>query len=138
METIPEETRRDLVPEGFRPGPTIPGHQVQYDAVQHAWIIDHVLLRGSVADYRCLELLLESANRCVPFARLLSCFPEASGMDTKQERMRLAHVISRLRSRLWPLGLDIGCVMSLGYMLLSGSQEHASLSRRSPDSDESL
>jgi DNA-binding response OmpR family regulator len=126
MQHLLEEKRRDL-PRRFRSGPTVPGHQVQYDEAQCAWIIDQVLLPCSVAEYRCLRLLLESIGRCVSFASLFVCLPETAGNDFKQERMRLARVMSTLRARLWPLGFDIGSVMAIGYILMSGVQESESL-----------
>ncbi len=120
MENHQEEKRREGATKRFCAGPPIPGHQVQHDEVRRVWIIDQVLLLCSVAEYRCLNVLLESVDRCVPFAALVACL-ESAGSGAKQERMRLAHIMSSLRPRLWPLGLDIGSVMTIGYILLSGT-----------------
>jgi hypothetical protein len=116
-----EESQREGGAKRFCSGPPVPEHQIQYDEVRHAWIIDQVLLLCSVAEYRCLNALLASVDRCVPFAALVACL-DTTGSDAKQERMRLAHIMSSLRVRLWPLGFDIGSVMNIGYILLSGTQ----------------
>ena len=121
------------------PGPVVPGHQIQCYEEQHCWIIDHVLLPCSVAEYRCLKLLLEQVNTCVPFSSFLSdqeSFPTACA-NAKQERSRVAYIMSRLRAKLWTLGFDIANVWNVGYILLLLSEpQHGSLpeSPTPPDS----
>jgi len=108
------------------PGPVVPGHTLQYYEDQHAWVIDQVLLPCSAPEYHCLQLLLERANRCVPFAHFLICLqttPTTEHANLKQERMRIAHLMSVLRTKIWPFGLDIASVMNIGYILLSEGQE---------------
>ncbi len=120
-----------------RPGvpvvaPVFP-HTIQYNEQQHVWIIDQTLLSCSPTEYCCLKLLLEQVERCVPYAHFIAQFQEdsfADGQLQKQAKMKVAHLMSKLREKLWPLGLDIGSVMGIGYILLrsasaASSDEHA-------------
>ncbi len=120
----------------FCAGPVIPGHQVQADDLHHVWIIDQVLVPCSVAEYRCLKLLLESVDRCVPLAALAACFADMATLDPKQERLRLVHLMSALRARLWPLGFDLGSVMAIGYILLSGTSAETAEPSLAPEQEE--
>lgn len=119
-------TAQHQVNSALHPGPSVPGHSVQCDESRHTWIIDQTLVMCSLSEYRCLRLLLEHADRCVSFARLGALLQEAplseEGMH-RQEKMRLAHIMSNLRTKIWALGLDIVSVMNTGYMLLSDTQE---------------
>ncbi|HET8845834.1 MAG TPA: hypothetical protein VFN35_30500 [Ktedonobacteraceae bacterium] len=103
----------------LRSGPSIPGHNIQYDEQRHVLVIDQVLLSCTLPEYQCLKQLLESVDRCVTFDTFGVCLEQAPGLDARHERMRLAHIMSALRARLWPLGLDIVSVMNRGYILLS-------------------
>jgi hypothetical protein len=77
MTSVPQGHPHGQPATRFCAGPSIPGHQVQYDDVHHVWVIDQVLVPCSVAEYRCLKLLLESVDRCVPLAALIeaACTP---------------------------------------------------------------
>ncbi len=114
------------------PGPVLPGHQIQYDDEQLVWVIDQTLLPCSEPAYQCLKVLLEHANRCVPFEQLQRCLQEQPLPSTdgqKRARMRVAHLISNLRPKIWAVGLDVVSVMDVGYILLAGSEgSSASLS----------
>lgn len=104
----------------------MPGHTVQYYEDQHAWVIDQMLIPCSESEYHCLKLLLEGANRCVPFEHFIRCLQETALPSTdaqKQARMRVSHLVSNLRAKIWASGLDIVSVMNVGYILLSGSEE---------------
>ena len=122
-------TAQSRMSDALHPGPSVPGHSIQCDEGRHTWIIDQTLVMCSLSEYRCLRLLLEHADRCVSFARLGTLLQEASlseeGMH-RQEKMRLAHIMSNLRTKIWALGLDIVSVMNTGYMLLSDTQEISS------------
>ena len=116
--------------DALHPGPSVPGHTIQYNEQQHTWIIDQTLLPCSPTGYACLRLLLEQAERCVPYAHFIAQFQEAPLAEArahKQARMKVAHVMSNLRAKLWPLGLDIGSVMGVGYILLREEEAVPSL-----------
>ncbi len=101
------------------PGPVIAGHHIQRYEAHHAWVIDHILLPCSVSEYRCLGLLLEQANTCLPYAAFFQPEIMASTGNSKRDRGRLAATISHLRSRLWVCGFEIANVWNIGYLLLS-------------------
>lgn len=104
-------------------GPAVPGHIVQQDEQQCTWVIDRYVVACTPPEYACLKLLLEQVDRGVSFAQLATVLPEhLSFADEKQTRMRLAHLMSKLRNKIWPLGLDIVSLRGQGYSLLSGSQ----------------
>lgn len=110
----------------LRPGPVVPGHTIQYAEDQHAWVIDHHLIPCSEPEYLCLKLLLEHANRCVPLEHFLRRLHETalpSPEAQKQAKMRVAHLVSNLRTKIWASGLDIVSVMNVGYILLSELEE---------------
>ena len=108
-------------------GPAVPGHIVQQDDQQSTWVIDRYLIVCTPPEYACLKLLLEHVDRGLSFAQLAASLPDdASSGDEKQTRMRLAHLMSRLRNKIWPLGLDIVSLRGQGYSLLSGAQEETS------------
>ena len=138
MENVREVKPQERRTRQVRPGPAVPGHRIQYDEEHHIWLIDQVLISCSVSEYQCLKLLLEGVNRCVPFAHLLVSLQEtpcASSADSKQERMRIAHLMSTLRPKIWALGLDIVSVVNVGYLLLSGAQESSVSSQESLSPD---
>lgn len=106
-------------------GPPVSGHSIQHHELQHIWIIDQTLLTCSRSEYRCLEILLEHVNQCVPFAQLaVQCqtIPSTEVIWDLQTRRKVWHVMSRLRTKVWALGLDIVCVIHVGYILLSEAQ----------------
>ncbi len=127
MSSFQEEKQHNRRSGTLRPGPVLPGHSLRHSEEQHTWVIDQVLIPCTAAEYHCLKLLLEQANRCVPFASFLcmqEVFPPTS-VDSKQERLRVAHMMSALRAKIWPLGFDIVSVWNTGYLLLSGLQTNA-------------
>lgn len=126
MADFENEKERGQIIGTLRPGPIVPGHTVEYYEDQHAWVIDQTLIPCSEPEYHCLKLLLEQANRCVPFEHFIRSLQETALLATdaqKQARMRVAHLISNLRTKIWASGLDIVSVMNVGYILLSGSEE---------------
>lgn len=109
-------------PGELLPGPQIAGYSVQRDEAQHTFVINRKLVACTPAQYRVLALLLEQADRCVPYAHLIAQLqdgPSADATQIKQVRNRLMHLMSDLRTKIWALGLDIVAVMNTGYMLLS-------------------
>lgn len=123
-------TGKPMVSGTLQPGPTVPGHTIQSNEQLATWIIDQTLLACSPTGYRCLKLLLEQAERCVPYAHFIAQVQEAPLVETrvqKQTRMRVAHIMSNLRAKLWPLGLDIGSVMGVGYILLRAEEAAPSI-----------
>lgn len=122
MADVGKEQERGQRTRMLRPGPTVPGHTIQADEEHHTWVIDQILIPCSEPEYRCLKLLLEQADRCVPFAHFLRSLQETalpSSEGQKQARMRIAHLVSNLRTKIWATGLDIASVMNVGYLLLS-------------------
>lgn len=114
------------VPGALCQGPRIEGHHIQRDEEQHAYVIDQKLITCTPTEYRVLTLLLEQADRCVPFARLWAQCQDGPLIDAaqiKQARIRIIHLMSDLRIKIWVLGLDIVSVMNYGYILLSQTQE---------------
>ncbi len=117
---------RRRITSTLRPGPLVPGHLIQCYEDQHAWVIDQTLIPCSESEYVCLQLLLEQANRCVPFEHFILRLQETAFTSSdaqKPARMRVAHLISSLRTKIWASNLDIVSVMNVGYILLSGSEE---------------
>ncbi len=101
--------------------PQLQGRVVQYNNAQHLLIIDGTVIPCTQAEYDLLLPLLTDAGEPVPFARLLG----TQGRQTLTQGMRrgLTQQMSRLRARLWPYCLDILCLNSYGYLLLSRSNE---------------
>lgn len=108
------------------PGPVLAGHTTRCYEDQRAWIIDETLILCSESEYHCLRVLLEQANHCVPFEHFVLCLQETAlpfTGDQKHAKMRIAHLISTLRPKIWASGLEIVSVMNVGYILLAGSEE---------------
>ena len=103
--------------------PQLQGHQVQHSDAQHLLIIDGALVPCTLGEYDVLMPLLKHAGEPVSFSRLLG--KQGQGQQTLTQGMRrgLTQQMSRLRARLWPYGLDILCLNSYGYLLLSRSNE---------------
>lgn len=126
MTDVGKEAERGRISGTVRPGPVVPGHTIQCYEEQHAWVIDQTLILCSESEYHCLRVLLERANHCVPFEHFVLCLQETAlpvTGDQKQARMRIAHVISNLRTKIWAFGLEVVSVMNVGYILLSESAE---------------
>jgi DNA-binding response OmpR family regulator len=101
--------------------PQLREHQVWYNDRQHLLIIDSVVINCTPSEYDVLLLLLRAAGEPVPFARL--AYRDAHRTLALGLRHRLSQRVSRLRARIWPLGLDILCLTGYGYLLLSRSDE---------------
>lgn len=116
-----KRVKRSQPREVFHPGPSVPGHVVQY--VRHTWIIDQVLVCCSPTEFYCLKLLFEHCDQPVSFAFLfasLQAFALLTAVQSIERRkVRLAQVISGLRPKLWVHGMEIVNVMGIGYMLVS-------------------
>lgn len=119
-------SEKERVPEAVYSGPALPGHTVQQDDLHHTWIIDQTLIPCTKHEYMCLKLLLEHANSCVSFAQLARCLPGIAlneGADQCLERVRVRHLMSGLRCKMWKVGMDIVSLRGLGYMLQLEMQE---------------
>jgi DNA-binding response OmpR family regulator len=126
MTNAGKERERSRLSGTLRPGPVVPGHTIQYYEDQHAWVIDQTLVLCSQPEYHCLRVLFERANHCVPFEHFVHSLQETTlpaADEQKQARMRIAHLISRLRAKIWAFGLEIVSVMNVGYILLSESEK---------------
>jgi DNA-binding response OmpR family regulator len=99
------------------------GHLVQHSDAQHLLLIDGAVVPCTPTEYDVLIPLLKHAGEPVPFSHLLG----GQGRQTLTQGIRrgLTQQMSRLRARLWPFGLDILCLNSYGYLLLSRSNEQA-------------
>ena len=103
--------------------PQLQEHQVWYNDLQHLLIVDSVVIDCTPSEYDVLLRLLRAAGEPVSFARL--AYRDAHRTLALGPRHRLSQRVSRLRGRLWPLGLDILCLTGFGYMLLTRSSEQA-------------
>ena len=103
--------------------PQLQGHLVQHSDAQHLLLIDGAIVPCTPGEYDLLIPLLKHAGEPVSFPRLLG----RQGRQTLTQSIRrgLTQQMSRLRARLWPFGLDILCLNSYGYLLLSRSNEQA-------------
>ena len=93
------------------------GHVVQHSDKEHLVIIDSVVVACTHTEYDLLLPLLYHAGEPVSFPRLLGISEQQP--VTASLRRGLTQHISRLRTRLWPFGLDILCLNGYGYLLLS-------------------
>lgn len=101
--------------------PQLQGHLVQHSDAQHLVIIDGAVVSCTPAEYDLLLPLLKHAGEPVSFAHLLGIQDRQA--LTQGIRRGLTQQMSRLRARLWPHELDILCLNSYGYLLLSRSNE---------------
>jgi DNA-binding winged helix-turn-helix (wHTH) protein len=99
------------------------GHQVLYSDTQHLLLIDDAVIPCTPGEYDLLLSLLKHAGEPVSFPHLLGIHGHST--LTRSLRHGLTQQMSPLRGRLWPFGLDILCLNSYGYLLLSRSDEHA-------------
>lgn len=117
-------------PGTLLPGPHVDGYAVQRDEQHHAFVVNHTLISCTPAEYRVLALLLDHVNRSVPYALLLACVqsvPPTEAALFKQAHMRLIHLISDVRSKIWPLDWEIVAIMHTGYILLSLPEEQTTI-----------
>ena len=117
-------------------GPVVPGHRVQHNAPHHLLVIDHAIVPCTPTEYALLLYLLHHIGESIPFATLLALLhthPQSDAEEQKesseqhrqeehqrsdrQARRLLTQHMSRLRAKLWPLGLDILCLVGHGYVL---------------------
>jgi DNA-binding response OmpR family regulator len=101
--------------------PQLQGHHVQHSDTQHLLIIDSAVVPCTPSEYDLLMPLLYHAGEPVSFSRLLH--KHGRQALTRGVRRGLTQQMSRLRARLWPFGLDILCLNSYGYLVLSRSNE---------------
>lgn len=101
--------------------PQLQGHLVQHSDVMHLLIVDSIIVPCTPSEYDLLMPLLKHAGEPVQFSRLLG--KHGRQTLTRGIRRGLTQQMSRLRARLWPYGLDILCLNSYGYLLLSRSNE---------------
>jgi DNA-binding response OmpR family regulator len=101
--------------------PQLQSHLVQHSDVLHVLIVDSIIVPCTPGEYDVLMSLLKHAGEPVPFSRLLGTHGRQT--LTRDIRRSLTQQMSRLRARLWPYGLDIFCLNSYGYLLLSRSNE---------------
>ncbi len=80
-------------------GPNIQGHVVQHSDTHHLLIIDGVVVSCTPTEYP-----------------LVACAFQSS-LNPGTRRCLTQHM-SRVRSKLWPFGLDILCITGYGYTLL--------------------
>jgi DNA-binding response OmpR family regulator len=84
------------------------GHHVQHSDAQHLLLIDGAVVPCTPGEYDLLMPLLKRAGEPVSFPRLIGT-----------ERNKT------LTRSLRPFGLDILCLNSYGYLLLSRSNEQS-------------
>ncbi|HJT57581.1 MAG TPA: winged helix-turn-helix domain-containing protein [Ktedonobacteraceae bacterium] len=101
----------------------IPGHRVQHSDAFHLLIVDGVVLNCTPTEYSLLLHLLQQHPHHVSFETLENAIWAHS--PTTHPHRALTRHISHLRTKLWPLGLDILCLIDYGYLLHTGQHEHA-------------
>lgn len=115
----PEGTLRDFLP--------IFGHTIQYNEEQRIFVIDHNrIISCTPSEYRAFALLCEQAGQCVSYLSLFTHIQGEKGSQPgtpKQARSRTMYLVSDLRAKIWPCGLDIVAVMGTGYILLAKQDE---------------
>jgi DNA-binding response OmpR family regulator len=117
---LSQQTRIPLVE-----GPEIPGHIAQHSDTYHLLIVDDVVLNCTPTEYILLMHLLRQRPHYVSFEAL----EQAAFTDsrTPNPHRALTRHISHLRPKVWPLGLDILCLIDYGYMLHTGRHEQAAV-----------
>lgn len=118
---------------------SVAGHVIQVHHARTTVVIDQHLVPCSPAQYALLVLLLQHTDRCVPYRRLLACLHEVlpdQPTAVAQARNRLQHHISDLRVLLWSSGMDIACVIGVGYLLRSTLDEEQIVSGTTPPSQQ--
>ena len=109
------------------PEPTQVGsHRIQFADTLCELLIDQTLVRFSALEYAIVQVLLARHDRYVPYRCLLAFASETLSTERvplRHARTRLARATSKIRSKIWPCGLDIACVMGRGYVLLSSTTD---------------
>jgi DNA-binding response OmpR family regulator len=109
------------------PGPSLPGHGVQWDERYHVLYIDQTLIPCTPTEFRVLTLLLTKHEQRVSSQQLIAQFEEEGEQDTllaRAAREKLSRLISSLRPKIWTCGLDIVSLTGYGYMLFSHDPPH--------------
>ena len=109
----------------FLPGPVIAGSQAQRNEADHTLVINQRMIRCTPEEYRLLLRLMEEYERPVGFDELIAQFQDTSRMDwacLRDAKRKLVHILSDLRSKLWPTDFTIVQVTDVGYMLLPQSK----------------
>ena len=104
-------------------GPNIQGHVVQHSDPHRLLVIDDVVVSCTPTEYPLLIGLLQQSGGYVACASLVECAFQ-SPLDRSSRRSLTQHM-SRVRSKLWPFGLDVFCISGYGYLLLSKPTERA-------------
>lgn len=102
-------------------GPSIAGHQIQYNEQNHTVVINGLIVRCTRDEYALLLTLLERYGQPVLFDELIAQFQGASFTDLallKAARRKLTCTLSDLRHKLWPTDFTIVRVVDVGYLLL--------------------
>jgi DNA-binding response OmpR family regulator len=106
-------------------GPEIPGHIVQHSDTYHLLILDEVVLSCTPTEYILLMRLLQQSPQYVSFEALeQAAFAHSRTPDPHRS---LTRHISHLRTKVWPFGLDILCLIDYGYTLQAGRHEQAAV-----------
>jgi DNA-binding response OmpR family regulator len=117
---LSQQTRIPLVE-----GPEIPGHIVQHSDTYHLLIVDGVVLNCTPTEYILLMHLLQQRPHYVSFEALEQAAFAHS--PTPNPHRALTRHISHLRTKVWPFGLDILCLIDYGYTLHTGRHEQAAV-----------
>src|SRR5579883_676356 len=109
----------------FLPGPVIAGYHTQRNEANHTLVINQRMIRCTPEEYRLLLRLMEEYERPVGFDELIAQFQDTSRMDwacLRDAKRKLMHILSDLRSKLWPTDFTIVPVTEVRYMLLPQSK----------------
>jgi DNA-binding response OmpR family regulator len=102
-------------------GPHIQGHMVQHSDPHRLLVIDGVVVSCTPTEYPLLLQMLQQHRGYVAFASLIECAFQS--VLSRSTRRSLTQHMSRVRSKLWPFGLEICCITGYGYALLSRAEE---------------
>lgn len=117
-----ERTQEPFTRSSLCSGPSVPGHTIQQDEERSTWVIDQILLPCTPPEYGCLRVLLEQIDRRVTFTHFAASLPELFSVEETAHAVapvRLRHLMSSLRNKVWSVGMDLVSVRGVGYMLLS-------------------
>jgi DNA-binding response OmpR family regulator len=104
-------------------GPNLAGHVVQHSDALHLLIIDGGIVPFTPTEYPLVMHLLQQRERQLSLEFLVQWVRQHASSRCTQSSLR-RHIRS-LRTKLWPFGLDILCVMGYGYMLHATPLEQA-------------
>ena len=98
-------------------GPHIQGHEVQHSDFHRMLVIDGVIVSCTPTEYLLLKRILIHSEGYAAFEPLVVCALQTP--LNRSTRRCLTQHISRVRSKLWPFGLDISSLRGYGYALLT-------------------